>query len=51
MASQFADNAVYEFRARAGSHSQILPVVQGTNDSVFEFNHDVVSNSENPFDN
>jgi len=39
MASQFADDAVYEFRARAGNHTQILPVVDGTNDDKFQDNH------------
>ena len=33
--SDFADNAILLFRARAGKHSQILPVTQGTNDVVF----------------
>jgi len=46
IASQVADNAVYEFRARAGNHSQILPVINGTIDSEFQTKH-----SESPFDN
>ena len=36
MAAQFADDAIYEFRARAGEHPQAMEVIQGTNDREFE---------------
>ena len=48
MAVAYADESIYEFRARAGKHEQILPVVHGTNDDVFQFTHDA---GLNPFDN
>ena len=39
MAAQFADDAIYEFRARAGEHSHLVDVVVGTSDSAFYDKH------------
>jgi len=45
MAARFADEAIYEFRARAGNHSQIVDVVHGTSDRDFENKHGMSLNS------
>jgi len=39
MAAKFADDFIYEFRARAGEHPQVVEVVHGTNDGAFEDKH------------
>jgi hypothetical protein len=45
MAAKFADEAIFEFRARAGHHSQVLDVVHGSSDKDFENKHGMSLNS------
>ena len=39
MCAEHADTAIYEFRARSGHHSQVVPVVQGSPDSALYDEH------------